>query len=385
MSRVFSLATDLAGLSAARDNLTNPTANDLQTRTNRRLCDALATAPGEFASEWYFPAGLAQQFCAPYYDQNGDSPPAPQPPPFTGGQCPGVIYDIRYDREIRNSGCTGYSAPTTSSFQGPLTGPVTGVSVFSEAVNSSTIRDVLRVTHAGGVLETGASFRDSDCDLVARFSNFELQRRDGQPDDCGDPPEGPLQPDPNYSNPVDPTQPVEVTFGPNDTTINLDFDIRQDIDGDEYVNISGPSYEVNIGSNGGEPRLPESQPDATDGAPSQPTGDGGEVADDLTPEEEEQGIETIGYAWSLSNYPTNAGIVQDTNPDVFFTPLGNVQLVYDVNGSDRFSDNLPIRAASGTILRSDASLKVRAVRFNKRPDVGGITLTPIRRVRADAN
>jgi len=363
------LAQLWAAVGTANDTA-NFALNDPVTQSQRLVCDVWAANPSALSLN---PAGIADSMeaqCSPYYEELGVEPPGPAPPPFSGAQCPGVVYRIRYGT-FRNGGSVSELGSSPKNFVGP-------VEFFDNSDGFSIVQGIR------GSQGESASASISRSDEPAGFEVISVERVDGQPDDCGDPP-APFEPTPNYPRPPSFNPDGTVTPHPDtgDTTINIDT--RVDIDGDEYFEVTGPGFEYVRSPGFREPRIPEEQPEATDGPPSQPTGDGGEVTDDLTEEQEEQGLETIGYAWSLSNYPSNAGIVQDTNPDVFFTPLGNVQLVYDVNGSDRFSDNLPIRAASGTIIRNDASLKVRAVRFNKRPDVGGITLTPIRRVKADAS
>jgi len=371
-----------AAIGTANDTA-NFALNSPVAQSERLVCDIWASNPSALSLN---PDAVADDFnarCGEYYDELGTDPPEGSPPGFTGGQCE-TMYDVSIQATEFDGApnCNGSQANTTIRVQGPIS----DVFVRNEDLpnDPNDFRTFIIVSAAGGERVALSSFTDIGCSGYV-IDSVSVSRVDGQPDNCGDPPSGPIAPTPNYPRPPTFNPDGSVTANPSTGDLTINIDARTDIDGDEYYEITGPGFEYIRSPGFTEPRIPESQPDATDGAPSQPTGDGGEVTDDLTQEEEEEGLETIGYAWSLSSYPSNAGIVQDTNPDVFFTPLGNVQLVYDVNGSNRFSDNLPIRAASGTIIRNDASLKVRAVRFNKRPDVGGITLTPIRRVKADAS
>ena len=375
MAAALRTVAQLWGAIGLANDTANFSLNDPLAQTERLVCDVWAQNPSALSLN---PTAVAEGYnsrCKPYYDELGVDAPQSEPPNFTGGQCSGP-YTLTFVGNPGANRVVGSNIPGPfSDFQQERVSR--GVSLGNERFDYN-----VSIVDGNGVTRSFTFSNVLGSDWVY---SPDFQRPGGLPDDCGDPAPGPPAPVPNYPRPPTFNPDGTVTPDPStgDTTVNIETKV--DIDGDEYIEVTGPGFEYVRSPGFSEPRLPGDRPEATDGAPSQPTGDGGEVADDLTPEEEEQGLETIGYAWSLSNYPSNAGIVQNTNPDVFFTPLGNVQLVYDVNGNNRFSDNLPIRAASGTIIRDDASLKVRAVRFNKRPDVSGITLTPIRRVRVDAS
>jgi hypothetical protein len=202
-------------------------------------------------------------------------------------------------------------------------------------------------------------------------------REDGQPDSCGSQSGEPAN-DPNYSRPVNISSPVTVSTPGGDVTV--EFDVRQDIDGDEYVNVEGDDYEINIGFNGGEPSLPSpGAPTAEDGPPVEPSGTSGVEADSLTPEEEEEGFETIGYRWEILSIPSGFQGIPNTSPRVFPHVVGNVGLRYEsAGGLQIYSDPARILSEQGSVFREDSSLKVTGVIYNYLPELGGIRLTPIR-------
>ena len=72
-------------------------------------------------------------------------------------------------------------------------------------------------------------------------------------------------------------------------------------------------------------------------------------------------------------------MIPGTSPAVLTTPYGNIQLRYeDSTGAARYSDNLPIRVVSGSIVRQDPRLEVKGVIYSRRPDIAGIRLVPLR-------
>lgn len=386
MPRVFAIASEVAGLTSARNALTDATDDSFQTQVNRRLCDALATAPGQFAADWNTSAGLTQSFCRPYYLQNGDTPPSEQAP-FQGGQCPGVEYQGTY-RQVTYTGLEQCNENTLlGAFQG--TGPVSLVGPRPRPGFPSSPGQTFwecRLEYGdGGRQNVFGLTQDNSCPAPT-FEMLTISRVDGQADNCGNPP-GELQPPPNYSRPADPTAPISVTHDGGQTT-NININTKIDASGEEYIEITteGDSYTLQVSPDGDAPVLPTEEPPApTEGTPVEPVGDTGDVQDDITEQEEDEGFETVGYKWRIIGIPSGFSGIPNTSPRIFPTTVGNVQLrMENEGGLQMFSDQVRILTEDGLVLRQDSSFKVKGVRYNHLPELGGIRLTPIR-VRRTGN
>ena len=128
--------------------------------------------------------------------------PIPQPP-FTGGQCPGVLYRVLYDQVqptvTLNRSVANNLGPVTSIEEGPDNRP--GFTGFV----------ALYVTDANGtrLIDSGPP--------GTTYTNIVLQRQDGQPDNCGNLPV-PIPPYPTSGvTYVQNTSYVDV----NNNTVNL--------------------------------------------------------------------------------------------------------------------------------------------------------------------
>lgn len=62
----------------------------------RKRCDQFANLPPWARLLGNGPSGALDRICTPYWEDNGWDGPEVGPPPFTGGQCPGVPYGARY-------------------------------------------------------------------------------------------------------------------------------------------------------------------------------------------------------------------------------------------------------------------------------------------------
>lgn len=362
MAAVSGVLFSLGEWDTAQGELTDPLADGPRPAINRAVCDAYATSLG--ASVINAGVGAAQfaigEFCRPYYDDIGAAPPALEPP-FQGGQCP-VAYEVRLFNQF--GGSVRFNPDSQP-------GPYSNFRLTRTAVSSTTENVNARLTDGNG--------NDISASRVGVPKNWEYSiqftRDDGQPDDCGDPP-GEFTPSPNYPTPRPTGSPTTINLGGNDVDVVISSP-RVDRKGDVYVTVEGPGFEIDFPVEG--PTDIVRPPEVVTGSPVDVTGDSGRQADDLTPEEQGEGFETIGYRFDLLGLPSNISGVPGTDPQVLTTPYGNVQLEYRTEGGlILFSDNLPIRVVSGSIVRQDTNLKVEAVRYQKRPDVSTIRLTPVR-------
>ena len=150
-------------------------------------------------------------------DPGEANPPPEESSPFPGGQCPGVSYlvRVRYTDELLRNG-EWRSRQVDSSRV--VTGPVQGIVCAESAATSSL---TIQVIDGNGVsVETVPRTGCSGCDEAPEvlrncsFSVLEIERVDGQADDCGDPPPTPNDggggggaPDGDWGDSLDPDDP----------------------------------------------------------------------------------------------------------------------------------------------------------------------------------
>lgn len=358
------------GIEELRQKAADPNDDSPAAAASRAVCD-VHSATGIGYTQGIGTGIALDGFCRPYYDQSGFDPPT-QEVPFEGGQCEGDRYRVSFFSETTTAGRNEFT-DTGAIYRGPITN-ATGPN------DSETTADVgWNYRTAGGQVAYRRIIQTSR-DAFVDAGVTSVVNLDG-PDDCGNPP-AEVEPGPN--NPgrqPGSTSPTTVYGDTVDVTIDTDVDVFGNPVFVTSFNVGGveispqlvfsPTVEVGL------PARPAPAP--TEGDPVNPVEPSGEVEDDISPEEAAEGLETIGYRWTLTGLPGNIAAVVGKNPRALITPYGNIQLKHETDtGADFWSDNLPIKAESGSIIRSEASLKVRAVSYNIRPDVGGITLIPIR-------
>lgn len=367
------------GLIGLRESIADPTNTDVVPTAGRAVCRALAsTGYNQIPLVNRTGPGFA---CEPYWENEGIDPPV-EVPPFQGGQC-ATSYTVRVRVRFRRLS----GAEVEGNFERIVTGPVRGVTVGPSSSSDPNFNTTVLIRADGGDVLVGSGqcppvSVQRDCPLSAVIT--EVIRRDGLPDDCGDPP-GDSQPGP--SNPGTPFGTPQPTIIGGDTVNITVGSPRIDLSGGTYfpvtLDVGGVSIAPTLQISGGigSPDTPAPPPPPTrTGEPVEGTDDAGDV-DDSNPDEED-GFVTIGYEWRLTGLPDNLSVVPGPFPRPLLTAYGNVALRFeDGTGREFWGDNLTIRAESGSVMRSDASLRVRGVRYTKRPDIGGITLLPIRAQR----
>lgn len=126
-----------------------------------------------------------------------DTPaPLPDPPPFTGGQCPGVLYRVPWVANFRRNS-DGQVFNQSGTFLNVL-------GTVGEQQGTAGSQTVVVITSPDGVPRTTAGINE-ETNTILEQGITNITRMDNQPDVCGDP-------DPVYEE----LQPEDVTF---------DFDI----------------------------------------------------------------------------------------------------------------------------------------------------------------
>lgn len=295
---------------------------------------------------------------------NRTPPPLQNPPPFIGGQCSGVLYDVSYSYDFR-SGI--FNAPpgtvTPSSGTRRVTGKVNGI----RAVNTTNSAKAELLTD-GGIIDLGggsSGFPNNVRVENERITN--IVRVGGLPDNCGNPTPPPVIPDPDptgddiditYDNDQGDTitNNFSITFGSAyidiNSQINIPVNIQNNDDSDFQINAAlnfntgnlnfyagNPSYPPGSGQPGkdsykpGEdlPPIPPTVP-STDPPPFPPTSEA-ETEDIIA-----------GAVVTVSEVPSDISIIfQSENPDIYAPNLGYIAFEIIVGGSTAWTSDIPVK------------------------------------------
>lgn len=297
------------------------------------LRDVLTPSPfkeaGDFVNDW---------IC-------GDGEDTFPPPPFDGGQCPGVNYSCLW---VNNR----------SGLQQGVGGAIGPVSGFTTVVEGGFRR--VKVNHAGGVISL---IYDSAQNPDLGISNFRVQRVDGQPDDCGNPP-------PDLPPPAPINVDVDVTYGPTnnlnltvpvifapvyvalDGTVNVpvtvNFSPEFSLDGTLEL-FPDFSLDLNFPGAGGGPG--DSQPDP-EPPPDDPEGPGEPGEDDPdTPEDDEpnQNVYALLCRGRIESDARPSGIFQQVGPDIYAPRLGSARFGTVIEGVTFWSEDVDIKGLNSVV------------------------------------
>lgn len=312
----------------------------------RRVCRSWANAPTWAQAT---PAsGLfgMRRACLPYLDGNGWDTPDPGSSEFSGGQCP-VLYDVTGDIVLDNGEDPPQSFPINNfgigpfSFEAGSSGPTTNFKLIRDA--SGKI-----VASAGG-----------DIELSGITLNPVFTRRDGQADDCGNPPGASpgdsLPPDPGLDGPETP---------------------RPAPDGGLYIpipcfpNPAAPEQEICLpdlyipppgGSSPGSPEAPEP---AGDEEEPEGSGSGGGISCAPDPDENKK---IVGVALTLVEPPDRLGkILPQPSYPIFPRVVGNMRAIYESPSPDGDSD-IQIRGGRACAWVPLKGMAIRCVAVNLLP------------------
>lgn len=238
----------------------------------RAACRAYAANPDGLTGDR---AVNAETACRPYLDDIGQGSSPSVATPFSGGQCPGIGYDVNLTSVGNPGGGLG-----TSQRSG--VGPVGGV-IFSD---NGFGNFGIGVQFASGPEFSGGGQANTQAPFRASWRITSIVRQDGQADNCGDPPPAVTQPIPEpdpIGNPFrfnpDPSidVPITVTIGP-DGQVNFDFG-GGPTETDPFAPSGGGD-----GGGGGAPSVPGTAGDPQDtGSGDAGTGVGGDAEGEAPP------------------------------------------------------------------------------------------------------
>jgi len=340
----------------------------LVSAVNDALCDIVSTV--ENANEIYkntfdlIRQSPLQPSVAPFLFPlfTCDRPfPQPAPPPFTGGQCQNVAYDVTTVATLRTRDDPNFSQPNTRTDR--FTGIIGGIQ-FVPGSNEQGVR--LFYTPPSGVLTYFNVYGTGGTGYFDNIAITNVVRVDGLPDNCGNPPPLPINPPPpngnvrereiTYDNSDGGTSTVNVTLIAGNAFINVNAEVivpvtvnlENNLTVTANLNVSTGGISFSPGGNSGKPRYPDggcfgdgydpTQPDETPPpSPEDPSED-----DDTDNEEVIVGA-LVTTTLMESGKPTQ--IFQSGNPDIFAPYLGFINFlirVGDVEGAGWTSD-IPIK------------------------------------------
>lgn len=280
----------------------------------------------------------------------------PPDPPFVGGQCPGVSYQIQYGAAADVFNCSGtFLSDRTRSFGNvstPRLGPIGAIRVVgANPTNCGFGNYNLRVERPDGSL----IFQSNNIFSPGVTGNARMEitsftpavvRVDALPDDCGSLP--PVYPPP--------------------TTINIDIDIDYDDDDGNPINITipfifapikvnfdgsleipfsfdfggftfdgtldlGPDFDVDINL----PPLPRGEGQGTDVLPP------GDPENEVDPEEGREKIIGVVVSSTIDAQSNLTNIATTNMPNIVAPRLGSVKFAYSVGVSTFWSNDIDVK------------------------------------------
>lgn len=327
-----------------------------------RAADDRFAVPMPFVYDWF------RRLC----NQEPPEQPSvePEPPPFTGGQCP-VLYIVNYSVTYDTRSIPPPNI-ITDTFQITFVyGTIKGIRIE----RGSSLEQVFIIgggsTNPSDTVEYGAFAVGTGGEGIISASIVSVARQDGLPDNCGDPPSGGLPP---YIPPDDSTTDYPIDYTDNDgndftvdvrfTLGNLQLDIDNNItvpftlsfspefnlslngtinqNGDVNISYGNPNYNPggkkygkrNPDNSVPEDNLPETPEDVEEPTiPPPPDED----------EEEQTGVIRAVIVTTTVMSDKQSLVYQDVNPDIAIPRLGNVAFLIAVGNRVAWTDDIPVR------------------------------------------
>lgn len=347
-------------LSEAASGAGEAATNAALNAAGRGICNAHANNPSVVGSLGSFATSFVDGACAPYYADEGITPPFYQTP-FTGGQCSGLPYEVSILFTDQVGGQNGYVAT--------LFGPITAIYTEPNETRTSLFTYVTaRLTPTGPLQEFTGGPYSWDNNSAPAISVEPIDHSDA----CGNPPNAdipsPNAPPQNWGDEIGACflNGVCIPITLNEPLIDVDGNLSIPIQiGPEEVDF-GPK----LGPGGGG--APPTPPPATGGDPIEDPEEPGEVC---IPQID--GQQCIGVFWTLVNTgQTPVGLPGSGGSAVYPRTIGNIRLRYGACGAGPLGDQNEIRCAQGTIFRGSENLNVAGFIINKLPQFEG-TYVPL--------
>lgn len=286
------------------------------------------------------------------------------PPPFTGGQCPGVSYRVDASFEYNSNAIVNPSGYSTLDGFAIVPGKVLGTRI--DRIPGSV---KLFVRFDGGEALIGGVNGSTDPGvLVARNDKIDLVTRlDGNPDNCGDPGviRPPYEPGSNTYNDF-------VTYEDNDTNtltipvfialgyatvnidgtiripIDVDFELNPELDFNGEFNFSTGGLTIDL-RNPSAPRLPtgtdpngsEPDPSIPEPPPEIPNSEPPETPPETPPEPERVIVACIVTTQLPGD--NESVIEQDNDVDIYAPALGYVQFRIRTGSTSSWTNDIPVK------------------------------------------
>jgi len=337
----------------------------------RAVCDAYAGRPDvvNAATNVTNPAFgiVAREGCKPYWDGPDGYTPPTEPGeglPFEGGQCPGVPYTV-----FRTRTSTSTGQPIENDV-GDYDGPVT-ISTPENPLNQ--VGDPLESLWVYTINEGRPDEQDFQT-VSDGPPSFRLERVDGLPDDCGDPPATPIPSLPGsppsgtgFGEPRDVAPPGSDPFVVTPRLPELGPD--------------GPYFPIDtpFGTEPYDPTNPDARPKSEPPSVGPPIDVDGAGEVEADPEGDDTKPTLLGYRFEVrDNAPQFQSVIPGTSPRVYSRVVGSVQLVLRSGSGTFYSDNLQVTSQEGSIVKSHPTLDVVGCVYNVLPSLEGLTLYEIR-------
>lgn len=360
------LTTALDTLNRARDLVAaDPSTLDPISRLARaglrQYCRGVA-GPTSGAGSTAFGLVGGGYVCEPLYEEPGNSPGDPSPPPpFEGGQCP-VTYNVTINYSYLNL-FNNVPVSQTGTVNG--VGPIASIDL--QATNAPGSNFLIRVTFSDGV-DTIQNFTVGPSGFAnAQASIVSIVRADGQPDDCGSLPAPP---------PIPPTVANPYNWGDPEIVDGVPVSTDEPAGGGPSVNIDIGGVPLNIDFSGGGVSLPPEFGESSGAANGIPVPSGG---GDVPFGDPPEGSEWIGARWDLSGVPLTAGRWSGNPANPNFLEINGIirlSLAASDGAASWLSTPQEMRAQTGEIVRPVPAISVTGVQVFSRY-VDALTIYPI--------
>lgn len=291
---------------------------------------------------------------------NREPPPEPEPE-YTGGQCPvGYYYAVTYEYNTVASGEPVWNPGTKSNYSGfPVIGPMGNFYHDTDTLYWATGNpdNPIIIASVGG----GRPFNEK----IRNWEVVSLNRADGAPDSCGDPPPIIPPPAPQYNDIDAPFTYIDNSGNEVDIDLNFTFGSPLvDFDGELNIPIRINFPDVNIPINGnltvnkpefnfnfGDSNYPPTRsPNGSDyDTPTDTPDPPPDVPDPVQPPDPTNpGVETVRSIKAVLVTVTDIGnsaslITQGDNPDIYIPNLGYVQFLCQIGSRAGWTSDIAVK------------------------------------------